>query len=140
MALSSGSGFSNLDLLNQAKRITLTDRVDMRLSGIVSLRERWPNQWFSGIMVADPSVVIEFSFAGWDTDPSLCLMKTTPITYLGMFRGKKDIFEFSLGHTPVMPSLDVARELLLPVVNALMGFQAKACAQVVASHTSRNAC
>lgn len=124
---------------SQTKSFPFVDRLEDRLAGVVLLRERWPDQWFHGVMASSLDVVIEFSFAGWDQhEGTLCLLKT-PLTYVALYQGARNLLEFSLGHTPIMPSLDVAQRFLLPLVNALDGYKAKPCDPSVFRDTSINA-
>lgn len=111
-----------IDLFPAAKRIELTDRPQDRVSSIMSVSGVWDKGlWLTGHAVKDPSVVIELSMEFWEK-PQFCLMNG-PISYIAMFQGKKELVEFSVGATPVMPSIDVARDYLLPIVNALASYR-----------------
>lgn len=109
MALSSTGG-----------RVYVITQVARRLEDVAVVTDE-KNGWVRGHMVHDPSVVFELCFELMD-HRHYCLMGTC-MNYIGMWSGKRCLFEFSLGVTCHMPSPDVAASCVLPLVNALAGYR-----------------
>lgn len=79
------------------------------------------NGWVRGHFALDPSVVFELCFELMD-HPHYCLQGTC-MSYVGMWSGKRCLFEFSLGITCHMPSRDHAAMFVMPLIEALAGYR-----------------
>ncbi len=90
--------------------------VQPRVLGVMIVREQ-KHYWIRGVLTIDPTVVVEFTF-----EEGIAKFPSTNLTYIGLWQGKKNLFEFQNGTLCCKPRPEVWDMLARPLIDKLIGY------------------